>query len=95
MLQLKSRIDKPHSSESFRWIEDFTDLHADNKRFFREAVYALRNRHPFRGFRNALDRNDLTDEWHPFRDAKLEGYVRCELQPIDDDYDDEDNDNDM
>ena len=84
-LQLKSHIDKPHSSIAFRWMEAFTEDHADNQKFFRDAIKALRNRHPFRGFRAALDWNGLTDEWYPFRDTKMQDYVRKEIEPINED----------
>lgn len=75
-LKLKSTIDKPESYIAFRWMEEFTEAHANNQKFFRDAVKALRNRHPFRGFRAALDWNGLTEEWYPFRDARMEDYVR-------------------
>lgn len=76
VLDLPHCIDKPFSSEAFRWMEEFTEAHANNQKFFRDAVKALRNRHPFRGFRAALDWNGLTEEWYPFRDARMEEYVR-------------------
>lgn len=76
VLDLPHCIDKPFSSEAFNWMEEFTETHANNQKFFREAVKALRNRHPFRGFRAALDWNGLTEEWYPSRDARMEEYVR-------------------
>lgn len=79
IVELPHCIDKPFSSESFRWMEGFTEHHAHNHKFVRDAVKALRNRHPFRGFRAALDYNGLTAEWYPFRDAKMEAYVRNEI----------------
>ncbi|MCM1139508.1 MAG: hypothetical protein NC453_13135 [Muribaculum sp.] len=85
VLDLPHCIDKPFSSESFHWMEEFTETHANNQKFFRDAVKALRNRHPFRGFRAALDWNGLTDEWYPFRDTKMQDYVRKEIEPINED----------
>lgn len=79
VVELPHCIDKPFSSESFRWMEEFIKLHTNNQRFVRDAVKALRNRHPFRGFRSALDYNGLTDVWYPFRDVKMEAYVRNEI----------------
>lgn len=79
VVELPHCIDKPLSSESFRWMEEFIGLHANNRKFVGDAVKALRNRHPFRGFRAALDYNGLTDAWYPFRDAKMEAYVRNEI----------------
>lgn len=81
-LHLKSHIDKPHSSVAFRWMEEFTKLHYNNQKFFQYAVKALRNRHPFRGFRAALDYNGLTEKWYTFRAAHMEAYVREEIEPI-------------
>lgn len=75
-LELKSSIDKPASFESFHWMEDFVDDHADNKKFFKDAVEALRRKHPFGNFRDALDWNGLAAEWYSCRDAKMVEYVR-------------------
>lgn len=85
-LGLKSSIDKPASYVSFKWMEDFTQDHADNSKFFNDAVKALRNRHPFRGFRSALDWNGLTDEWYVYRDSRMEDYVRREIPELSDDF---------
>lgn len=79
VVELPHSIAKPFSSESFRWMEEFIELHANNRKFVGDAVKVLRNRHPFRGFRAALDYNCLTAEWYPFRDAKMEAYVRNEI----------------
>lgn len=78
-LELKNSIEKPESFISFKWMEEFTGDRAANRRFYNEAVCALRNRHPFRGFRSALDWNGLTDEWYAYRDARMEDYVRREI----------------
>jgi len=75
----KSCITKPESFEAFRWMEEFTENHTDNPKFFNAAVKALRNRHPFRGFRSAVDLSNLTDEWYIYRDSRMEGYVRNKL----------------
>lgn len=79
VVELPYCIDKPFSSETFQWMEEFTNLHANNPKFAYDAVNALSNRHPFRGFRVALDYNGLTADWYPFRDAKMEAYVRNEM----------------
>lgn len=76
IIQLKSTINKPESYVVFNWMEDFVETHSDNLKFVQDAVLALRKRHPFRGFRMALDWNRLTEEWYQFRDSKMEDYVR-------------------
>lgn len=78
-IDLPHRIDKPSSTEAFHWMEEFTEAHAGNRKFFNSAVKALQNRHPFRGFRAALDWNGLTKDWYPFRDGKMQEYVRKEI----------------
>lgn len=50
-LDLPEWISKPESIFSFKWMEEFTDNHRENERFFKDALYALRNRRPFAGFR--------------------------------------------
>ncbi len=78
-LKLPHCVEKPHSSTSFHWMEAFTDEYAKNQSFFREAVSALSNHHPFRNFRFVLDRHGLTQKWYPFRDDCLKEYVREEI----------------
>ena len=78
-LALPKWIDKPESYISFKWMTEFTGDHADNQKFFKDAIRALRNKHPFRGFRSALDWNGLTDEWYAYRDSRMEDYVRMEI----------------
>lgn len=76
VVDLPHRIDKPISAITFCWMEEFAGDHADNCKFYDDAVRALRNRRPFQGFRAALDLNGLTKEWYRFHDARMEDYVR-------------------
>lgn len=79
VVDLPHRIDKPISAIAFRWMEEFVGDHADNHKFYDDAVKALRNKHPSRGFRAALDCNGLTKEWYQFHDARMEDYVRKKI----------------
>lgn len=63
-------------------MEEFTADHSESRKFYDAAVRALRNRHPFRGFRSSLDWNGLTNEWYAYRDSRMEDYVSSEMPEL-------------
>lgn len=82
-LGLKSSIDRPESFISFKWMEEFTDGHANNQKFYDDAAKALHNRHPFRFFRSTLDRYGFTEQWYAYRNSRMEDHVRREMPELD------------
>ncbi|MBP5672276.1 MAG: UPF0158 family protein [Lentisphaeria bacterium] len=68
------KIETLPSYIEYNLMEDFAEQH-DNQRLF----HALRGRHPFAAFRNAVDTEGLLDEWYAvknkFHNEKAEGWL--------------------
>lgn len=78
-IMLPDNIEAPFSSVTFRWREDFVEVHRDNARFVNRAVRALSGKHPFRSFKMAVYDHDLKKEWFAFELDRMKEYVRHEL----------------
>ncbi len=78
-IMLSDNIEAPFSSVTFRWREDFVEVHRDNARFLPRAVRALSGKHPFRSFKMAVYDHDLKKEWFAFELDRMKEYVRHEL----------------
>lgn len=78
-LQLKSVICKPEPFEDYDWMGDFVVKYSDNRKFADDAFMALRNRHPFRGFRSVVYRYGMSKLWEDYRCSRLVDYVKTEM----------------
>lgn len=78
-IMLPDNIEAPFSSVTFRWREDFVEVHRDNARFVNRTVGALSDKHPFRSFKMAVYDHDLKKEWFAFELDRMKEYVRHEL----------------
>lgn len=74
------KLEKMHSSESFRIMADFTEEVKDQKIRDR-LITALERSKPFRNFRNVLDyHDDLLQEWYVYKLERQQAWVRRELR---------------
>ncbi len=79
-IMLPDNIEAPFSSVTFRWREDFVEVHRDNAQFVTRVVRALSGKHPFRSFKMAVYDHDLKKEWFAFELDRMKEYVRHELE---------------
>nr|WP_315421790.1 UPF0158 family protein [uncultured Pedobacter sp.] len=76
-------IEKPDSTESFRFMEDFTDELPDNTRIKVTLIEALNKRKPFREFKYEIDNSgDYRQLWFDFKNQKMIEYVNNKIDYI-------------
>lgn len=76
-------IEKPDSTESFRFMEDFTDELPDNTRIKVTLIEALNKRKPFREFKYEIDNSgDYRQLWFDFKNQKMIEYVKDRIDYI-------------
>ena len=76
-------IEKPDSTESFRFMEDFTDELPDNTRVKVTLIEALNKRKPFREFKYEIDNSgDYRQLWFDFKNQKMIEYVKDRIDYI-------------
>jgi len=80
-LDFDSYIEIPavNSTESYRFMEDFTDTLIDERHRHR-LFDALGGKKPFKFFRNAVEEADLLDDWYTYHDARLQDYVMGKIE---------------
>lgn len=77
------RIEKPDSTESFRFMEDFTDELPDNTRIKVTLLEALNKRKPFREFKYEIDNSgEYRQLWFDFKNQKMIEYVKDSIDYI-------------
>ncbi|WP_029275772.1 UPF0158 family protein [Pedobacter borealis] len=77
------QIEKPDSTESFRFMEDFTDELPDNTRIKVTLIEALNKRKPFREFKYAIDNSgEYRQLWFDFKNQKMIEYVKDSIDYI-------------
>ncbi len=79
ILALPDEIDPPRSWLQFEWMRNFADENSTGKKFDRDVERALKSRHPFGAYKDALWQHGLLDDWYKYRDECCEKYVREEL----------------
>lgn len=73
-------IEKPHSSEYFQIMEEFTERLPDRSRLKYRLIDALEGKKPFRVFKNAIDNaGDYRQEWFTFKSLKLKELVKNKI----------------
>ncbi|WP_373548790.1 UPF0158 family protein [Haliscomenobacter sp.] len=72
------RFDPLNSRESFQMMEDFVET-IKNVRLRDRLIDALSIKKPFRSFRNAIQSEEIEDDWYAYKDAYLQMYVRDRL----------------
>jgi len=75
------RFDPPDSDESYQIMEVFVETLQDAQLKAR-LTDALASRKPFRNFRNALQIEDIEDDWYNYKDAYFLVYVSDKLEGI-------------
>lgn len=76
-------IAKPDSTESFRFMEDFTDELPDNTRIKVTLIEALNKRKPFREFKYQIDNSiEYRQLWFYFKNQKMIEYVKERIDYI-------------
>jgi len=76
-------IEKPDSTESFRFMENFTDELPDNTRIKVTLIEALNKRKPFREFKYEIDNSgDYRQLWFDFKNQKMIEYVKDRIDYI-------------
>jgi Uncharacterised protein family (UPF0158) len=76
-------IEKPDSTESFRFMEDFTDELPDNTRIKVTLLEALNKRKPFREFKYEIDNSgEYRQLWFDFKNQKMIDYVQDRIKDI-------------
>lgn len=68
------RFDPLNSRESFQMMEDFVET-IKNERLRNRLIDALSIKKPFRSFRNAVEDEEILDDWYAYKDAYLQMYV--------------------
>jgi NAD(P)-dependent dehydrogenase (short-subunit alcohol dehydrogenase family) len=72
------RFDPPNSDESFEMMELFVET-LKNTQLKARLLDALASRKPFRNFRNALQSEEIEDDWYAYKDAYLQMLVSDRL----------------
>ena len=72
------RFDPPNSDESFEMMELFVET-LKNAQLKARLLDALTSRKPFRNFRNAIQSEEIEDDWYAYKDAYLQMLVRDRL----------------
>jgi Uncharacterised protein family (UPF0158) len=76
-------IEKPDSTKSFRFMEDFTDELPDNTRIKVTLLEALNKRKPFREFKYEIDNSgEYRQLWFDFKNQKMIDYVQDRIKDI-------------
>jgi len=76
-------IEKPDSTESFRFMEEFTDELPDNTRIKVTLLEALNKRKPFREFKYEIDNSgEYRQLWFDFKNQKMIEYVKDRIDYI-------------
>jgi hypothetical protein len=76
-------IEQPDSTESFRFMEDFTDELPDNTRIKVTLIEALNKRKPFREFKYEIDNSgEYRQSWFDFKNQKMIEYVKDSIDYI-------------
>jgi hypothetical protein len=76
-------IEKPDSTESFRFMEEFTDELPDNTRIKVTLIEALNKRKPFREFKYKIDNSgEYRQLWFDFKNQKMIEYVKERIDYI-------------
>lgn len=78
-MRLTDCIEEPEMHIQFQWMVDFAEEHASNRKFFQYAEHAFGNRHPFRGFKEALLYHGLEKEWYAYKAMRMQNWLRSEL----------------
>lgn len=68
------RFDPPNSDESFEMMELFVET-LKNAHLKARLLDALASRKPFRNFRNAIQSEEIEDDWYAYKDAYLQMLV--------------------
>jgi len=88
-IELFVEIPRMESNDSFRVMEEFAEELTDNPKLQTRLLDALRQRKPFRGFKDIIDDSgDYREIWFAFKNQKLDDWVReksQEPEPIDPD----------
>ena len=72
------RFEPPTSHESYRFMEEFAETrNTDSMRA--SLLDSLQAKRPFRSFRNAVESDNLLDDWYAFKQAQLMILVRDNL----------------
>ncbi len=72
------RFDPLNSRDSFQMMEDFVET-IKNVRLKNRLIDALSIKKPFRSFRNAVEDEEILDDWYAYKDAYLQMYVSDKL----------------
>lgn len=72
------RFDPPNSDESFEMMELFVET-LKNAQLKARLLDALSSRKPFRNFRNAIQSEEIENDWYAYKDAYLQMLVRDRL----------------
>lgn len=65
--------------ESYQIMEGYADTVTNERTRFR-LFDALASKKPFRYFRNAVESDDLLDDWYTYHNARLQDYVMSRLE---------------
>ena len=73
------RFDPLNSDESFEMMELFVETLKNAQLKAARLLDALASRKPFRNFRNAIQSEEIEDDWDAYKDAYLQMLVRDRL----------------
>ncbi len=80
--ELYIEITPMHSNDSFRVMEDFTQM-VEDPELQKELTHRLNYKKPFANFKVVVESSKYRQNWFDFRQAKWEEYTREQLE-IDD-----------
>lgn len=81
-----AEIERPRSSDSFRFMADFAEQLKDGNRLKDRLFDALNKNKPFSRFKLEIDNSgEFRQKWFDFKVAKLENWVTEKLEEIQND----------
>lgn len=81
-----AEIERPHSSDSFKFMVDFAEQLKDGNRLKDRLFDALNKNKPFSRFKLTIDNSgEFRQKWFDFKQAKLENWVTEKLKEIQND----------